>query len=65
MWPSSPTWLSTREDSEDRVRALGRRGLGVVADVTDETALRAAIVSAAIELGPFRHLVNVVGGCAA
>src|ERR1019366_2845082 len=49
-------------DSEDRVRALGRRGLGVVADVTDETALRAAIVSAATELGPFRHLVNVVGG---
>ncbi|HEY2565433.1 MAG TPA: SDR family oxidoreductase [Acidimicrobiales bacterium] len=50
------------QDSEDRVRALGRRSVGVVADVTDEAALRAAVATAAAELGPFRHLVNVVGG---
>jgi NAD(P)-dependent dehydrogenase (short-subunit alcohol dehydrogenase family) len=50
------------KDTEDRVRSLGRRSIGVVADVTDEAALRAAITTAAAELGPFRHLVNVVGG---
>ena len=49
-------------DTEDRIRALGRRAIGVVADVTDETALRAALATASAELGSLRHLVNVVGG---
>ncbi len=50
------------QDTESRVTALGRRGLGVVADVTDDEALSAAVRRVATELGPVRHLVNVVGG---
>lgn len=50
------------EDTVSRVRALGRRAAAVVADVTDDGALVAAIASVASELGTVRHLVNVVGG---
>ncbi len=49
-------------DSVARVEALGRRAAGVVADVTDDDALVAAITSVTSELGTVRHLVNVVGG---
>jgi NAD(P)-dependent dehydrogenase (short-subunit alcohol dehydrogenase family) len=49
-------------DSADKIRACGRRAATAVADVTDEPALVAAIASIAGELGPIRHLVNVVGG---
>ncbi|HEV8298804.1 MAG TPA: SDR family NAD(P)-dependent oxidoreductase [Acidimicrobiales bacterium] len=49
-------------DTTERVKALGRRVSTVVADVTDENALVAAIAKIAAELGPIRHLVNVVGG---
>jgi NAD(P)-dependent dehydrogenase (short-subunit alcohol dehydrogenase family) len=50
------------EDTRARVEALGRRASVVVADVTDEAALVAAIARIAADLGPIRHLVNVVGG---
>jgi 3-oxoacyl-[acyl-carrier protein] reductase len=49
-------------DTEEQVRKLGRRSMGVVADVTDDAALGTAIAAVATELGPIRHLVNVVGG---
>jgi 3-oxoacyl-[acyl-carrier protein] reductase len=52
-------------DTEKQVRALGRRGAGIVADVTDDIALGRAIAAVADELGPIRHLVNVVGGALA
>jgi NAD(P)-dependent dehydrogenase (short-subunit alcohol dehydrogenase family) len=50
------------DDTVTRVHALGRRAAGVVADVTDDEALMAAMVSVASEVGTVRHLVNVVGG---
>jgi 3-oxoacyl-[acyl-carrier protein] reductase len=49
-------------DSEEKVRARGPRSVGVVADVTDDDALRDAIAAVAAQLGTIRHLVNVVGG---
>ena len=50
-------------DTVARVEALGRRATSVVADVTDEAALVAAVAQVAEDLGgPLRHLVNVVGG---
>ena len=49
-------------DTAGRVGALGRRSATVVADVTDEVALVAAIAAVAADLGPVRHVVNVVGG---
>jgi 3-oxoacyl-[acyl-carrier protein] reductase len=48
--------------TEEQVRTRDRRSVGVVADVTDDAALADAIVSVAGQLGPIRHLVNVVGG---
>jgi 3-oxoacyl-[acyl-carrier protein] reductase len=51
--------------TEEQVRGLGRRCVSVVADVTDAAALGAAIATVARELGPIRHLVNVVGGALA
>lgn len=50
------------EDTEARISAAGRRGHTVVADVTDEAALVAAVAEVSERLGPVRHLVNVVGG---
>jgi NAD(P)-dependent dehydrogenase (short-subunit alcohol dehydrogenase family) len=49
-------------DTEERVAALGRRSIGVVADVTDEVALVDAMRTVSGELGRIHHLVNVVGG---
>jgi NAD(P)-dependent dehydrogenase (short-subunit alcohol dehydrogenase family) len=49
-------------DTVQRVEALGRRASSVVADVTDDDALVAAIAKIGAELGTIRHLVNVVGG---
>src|SRR5437868_9713311 len=49
-------------DTAERVAAAGRRCATALADVTDEAALVAAIAGIAAELGPVRHLVNVVGG---
>jgi 3-oxoacyl-[acyl-carrier protein] reductase len=52
-------------DTQERVQALGRRCAATVADVTDDGALKAAIAGVAAELGPIRHLANVVGGALA
>jgi NAD(P)-dependent dehydrogenase (short-subunit alcohol dehydrogenase family) len=49
-------------DTRTRIEALGGRACTVVADVTDEAALVDAVAAIAAELGPVRHLVNVVGG---
>lgn len=50
------------EDTARKVSALGRRSLGLTVDVTEDDAFAAAIATASEELGPIRHLVNVVGG---
>jgi NAD(P)-dependent dehydrogenase (short-subunit alcohol dehydrogenase family) len=50
------------EDSSERLRAAGVACSTAVADVTDEAALVAAVAAVAADLGPIRHLVNVVGG---
>jgi NAD(P)-dependent dehydrogenase (short-subunit alcohol dehydrogenase family) len=50
------------DDTVERASKLGRRVATQVADVTDEAALVAAIAAIAAELGPIRHVVNVVGG---
>jgi 3-oxoacyl-[acyl-carrier protein] reductase len=52
-------------ETEEQIRARGRRGVGMVADVTDDAALVSAIGAIRVELGPIRHLVNVVGGALA
>jgi 3-oxoacyl-[acyl-carrier protein] reductase len=49
-------------DTDALVAATGHRVRTVVADVTDEQALVDAIAAIDAELGPIRHLVNVVGG---
>ncbi|HKA03758.1 MAG TPA: SDR family oxidoreductase [Acidimicrobiales bacterium] len=49
-------------DTEQRVRAVGRRAATVVADVTEEGALVDAIAAIGAGLGPVDRLVNVVGG---
>jgi NAD(P)-dependent dehydrogenase (short-subunit alcohol dehydrogenase family) len=50
------------DDSRQRLEGMGVRCSTAVADVVDETALVAAIAAVAADLGPIRHLVNVVGG---
>ena len=50
------------DDSLERLRAMGATAAAAVADVTDEAALVAAVATVAHQLGPIRHLVNVVGG---
>jgi NAD(P)-dependent dehydrogenase (short-subunit alcohol dehydrogenase family) len=50
------------EDARARLRAGGTPCTATVADVTDDRALVDAIARVAEELGPIRHLVNVVGG---
>lgn len=47
------------------IQSLGRRGASAVCDVTNETDLVGAIGQLADELGPFDHVVNVVGGALA
>lgn len=49
-------------DTEQRVRALGRRAATIVADVTEERPLVDAIAAIGAGLGPIDRLVNVVGG---
>ena len=49
-------------ETEEQVRARGRRSVGVVADVTEDVTLKDAIAAVAAQLGTIRHLVNVVGG---
>ena len=49
-------------ESVAHIEALGGRAAACVLDVTDETALVAGIAELSAQLGPFRHLVNVVGG---
>ncbi len=56
---------NVQEHADDSVRRLEQSGAkcaAVVADVTDEAALSSAIADLGHELGPIRHLVNVVGG---
>lgn len=48
--------------SEEALSALGLRSAAVVADVTDDSALCRAVQTIAAQIGPLRHLVNVVGG---
>jgi NAD(P)-dependent dehydrogenase (short-subunit alcohol dehydrogenase family) len=52
-------------DSVALVESLGGRAASAVLDVTDETALVSAIAELATAVGPFRYLVNVVGGALA
>jgi NAD(P)-dependent dehydrogenase (short-subunit alcohol dehydrogenase family) len=49
-------------DTARRVQDAGRRCATAVADVTEEGALVDALARLSDELGPARHLVNVVGG---
>jgi NAD(P)-dependent dehydrogenase (short-subunit alcohol dehydrogenase family) len=49
-------------DSVERIEKLGRNAAAAVLDVTDEASLVEGIADLAAELGPVRHLVNVVGG---
>ena len=49
-------------DSVARIEAAGRMAAAAVLDVTDEAVLVEGIGDLAAQLGPFRHLVNVVGG---
>src|SRR5215831_738646 len=48
-------------DTAKRVADAGRRASVQIADVTDDAALIDAIAAVSDELGPIRHLVNVVG----
>ena len=48
--------------AERELRSAGARVAVAVADVEDEAALVEAIARIADELGPIRHLVNVIGG---
>lgn len=50
------------EPTIDEIEGLGRRVLGVQADLTDESAAHAAIDRAVLELGGIDILVNVAGG---
>jgi NAD(P)-dependent dehydrogenase (short-subunit alcohol dehydrogenase family) len=56
--------ITNLDDHGSEIRAkLGGTNMSIaVADATDESALVAAIASIAADLGPIRHLVNVVGG---
>jgi NAD(P)-dependent dehydrogenase (short-subunit alcohol dehydrogenase family) len=47
------------------LRSVGAEVVAVVADVTDEDQLVRSVRSVCDELGPIRHLVNIVGGNAA
>jgi 3-oxoacyl-[acyl-carrier protein] reductase len=49
-------------DTAREVEALGRRALALTVDVTNDDELVGAIGTADDQLGPVRHLVNVVGG---
>ena len=49
-------------DTSRRVADAGRRCATAVADATEEQALVDALTRLSEELGPVRHLVNVVGG---
>jgi NAD(P)-dependent dehydrogenase (short-subunit alcohol dehydrogenase family) len=49
-------------DTVERVQNLGRRAASAVLDVTDEAALVNGIGELSAQLGPIRHLVNVIGG---
>ena len=49
-------------DTSQRVTDAGRRCATAVADATDEQSLVDALARLSEELGPARHLVNVVGG---
>ncbi|HET6811393.1 MAG TPA: SDR family oxidoreductase [Acidimicrobiales bacterium] len=49
-------------DTARRVGDAGRRCATAVADATDEDALVEALARISADLGPVRHLVNVVGG---
>jgi NAD(P)-dependent dehydrogenase (short-subunit alcohol dehydrogenase family) len=52
-----------RADATQRaIERTGRRGIGIVCDVKDPDALRAAIATADRELGPLDILVNNAGG---
>ncbi|WCB95282.1 Putative short-chain type dehydrogenase/reductase/MSMEI_5872 [Baekduia alba] len=62
--PSAPYALSTSADLEETagaVRALGRRCVAGVADVTDEAALRALVERAVAELGRLDAVVANAG----
>lgn len=50
------------EEMLDELRAAGARAAAAIADVTDEDQLVGAIAELQDDLGPIRHLVNVVGG---
>jgi NAD(P)-dependent dehydrogenase (short-subunit alcohol dehydrogenase family) len=55
--------ITNVEAHADEIRAqLGEGAAVVTADVTDEAAFVAAIATVAAQVGPLRHLVNVVGG---
>jgi NAD(P)-dependent dehydrogenase (short-subunit alcohol dehydrogenase family) len=49
-------------DTERLVRERGRRAATRVVDVTEDDALMEGITAIGGQLGPIRHLVNVVGG---
>ena len=48
-------------ETVDRVRALGRRGLALGVDVTDERGVRAAVERTVAELGKLDILLNAAG----
>jgi 3-oxoacyl-[acyl-carrier protein] reductase len=50
------------ERAVDELRARGVEAAAAVADVEDEPALVDAIARIGSEVGPIRHLVNVIGG---
>ena len=52
---------STTERIRDRARELGGDALGLVADLTDETAARRVVAEVAAALGPVDVLVNNAG----
>lgn len=53
--------LALAEAAAEQVRALGRRGFGAAADVTDRASIEALLAAASRELGPVEILVNCAG----
>lgn len=49
-------------DTVRRIESLGAKGVAQVSDATSEAQLMEAISRLEAQLGPIRHLVNVVGG---
>jgi len=49
------------EETAGRIRALGRKGMAVCADVSDDTAVRAMVERVAADLGGLDILVNNAG----